>query len=163
MTATPAGEQPGRSDAAIMDAATETRLIEAAREAMERAYAPYSRFRVGAALLCDDGTPEGRIVAGCNVENASYPASLCAERAAVGAAVVMGLARFLAIAVATEAEVPTSPCGMCRQVLSEFAPDMPVLSATADGATSRWTMGELLPAAFDPDSLARGVSATRSH
>ncbi|HEX5580365.1 MAG TPA: cytidine deaminase [Gemmatimonadaceae bacterium] len=139
-----------------IDPATEARLVEAARGAMGRAYAPYSRFRVGAALLCDDGTPEGRIVTGCNVENASYPASLCAERAAVGAAIALGLDRFRAVAVATEAEAPSSPCGICRQVLAEFAPAMPVVSATASGALHRWTMDELLPAPFVPDSLARG-------
>ncbi|HEY0972179.1 MAG TPA: cytidine deaminase [Gemmatimonadales bacterium] len=139
-----------------LDAANEARLVEAAREAMGRAYAPYSRFRVGAAILCDDGTAEGRIVTGCNVENASYPASLCAERVALGAAVAMGLDRFRAVAVATEADAPSSPCGICRQVLAEFAPRMPVVSAAADGVLARWTMGELLPAPFDPDSLARG-------
>ena len=131
------------------------RLLAAAREAMGRAYAPYSRFRVGAALLCDDGSVDGVVVEGCNVENASYPACLCAERAAVGAAVVRGLTRFRAVAVATEADTPTPPCGMCRQVLVEFAPALEVLSEGRAGRQARWTLDALLPAPFVPDSMSR--------
>ena len=134
----------------------EPALLDAAREAMGRAYAPYSRFRVGAALLCDDGTPEGAIVTGCNVENASYPACLCAERAAVGAAVARGLQRFRLIAVVTEAEGATPPCGVCRQVLVEFAPTLPVVSLARDGRVTRWSLDALLPHPFDPASLSRG-------
>lgn len=126
-------------------------LRERATTAMERAYAPYSTFRVGAALLAADGT----VVEGCNVENAAYPAGLCAERVAVGAAVARGMRQFDAIAIVTEAEVPTPPCGICRQVLMEFAPDLPVLSVTRRGAEARWTMSELLPHAFTPTSLGR--------
>jgi cytidine deaminase len=131
------------------------RLLAAARQAMGRAYAPYSRFRVGAALLCDDGSADGLVVEGCNVENASYPACLCAERAAVGAAVARGLTRFRAVAVATEADTPTPPCGMCRQVLVEFAPALEVLSEGRDGRQARWTLDALLPAPFVPDSMSR--------
>ena len=131
------------------------RLLAAAREAMGRAYAPYSRFRVGAALLCDDGSVDGVVVEGCNVENASYPACLCAERAAVGAAVARGLTRFRAVAVATEAETPTPPCGVCRQVLVEFAPTLEVLSEGRAGRQARWTLDALLPAPFVPDSMSR--------
>ena len=138
-----------------VDEAAVGRLLEAARRAMGRAYAPYSRFRVGAALLCDDGTPDGVIVEGCNVENASYAACLCAERAAVGTAVARGLRRFRAVAVATEADRPTPPCGVCRQVLVEFAPTLPVLSEARDGLRARWTLDQLLPAPFDPDSMSR--------
>ena len=128
-------------------------LVAAARDAMARAYAPYSRFRVGAALLCDDGTPEGTIVTGGNVENASYPASLCAERAAVGAAVARGLTRYRAVAVVTDADAPTPPCGMCRQVLVEFAPALRVVSEARDGVRAEWGLDTLLPAPFDPVAL----------
>jgi cytidine deaminase len=130
---------------------TWTVLRERATAAMERAYAPYSTFRVGAALLGTDGS----VAEGCNVENASYPAGICAERAAVAAAVTRGVRTFAAIAIATEAELPTPPCGICRQVLMEFAPDLAVLSVTRGGATARWTMSDLLPAALTPTSLGR--------
>ena len=126
-------------------------LRERALEAMDRAYAPYSRFRVGAALLSADGN----IVEWCNVENAAYPAGMCAERVAVGAAVARGMRDFQALALATEADTPTPPCGICRQVLMEFAPSLPVLSVTRSGAEARWTMSELLPDAFTPTSLGR--------
>ena len=122
-----------------------------ALSAMEHAYAPYSNFRVGAALLGSDGS----IVDGCNVENASYPAGMCAERAAVGAAVARGVQTFDAIVVATEAEEPTPPCGICRQVLEEFSPHLVVVSVTRSGREARWTLDELLPKAFTPQSLQR--------
>lgn len=128
---------------------TWTVLVERAMSAMERAYAPYSGFRVGAALLASDGS----VTEGCNVENAAYPASICAERSAVAAAVTRGVRDFEAIVIATESETPTPPCGMCRQVLMEFAPQMAVVSVTRGGAEARWTLSELLPAAFTPTSL----------
>ena len=126
-------------------------LRDRAASAMERAYAPYSNFRVGAALLASDGS----IVEGCNVENASFPAGSCAERVAVGTAIARGLREFVALAVVTEATEPTPPCGVCRQVLMEFAPELPVLSATLSGAEARWSVSELLPHAFTPTSLGR--------
>jgi cytidine deaminase len=128
-----------------------TVLRERACAAMEQAYAPYSGFRVGAALLGSDGS----VAEGCNVENASYPAGMCAERAAVAAAIARGVRNFRAIVIATEAELPTPPCGICRQVLMEFAPQLVVLSVTRGGAEAQWSMSDLLPKAFTPTSLGR--------
>lgn len=126
-------------------------LRERATAAMEQAYAPYSGFRVGAALLASDGSVDH----GCNVENAAYPSGICAERAAIAAAVARGVREFDAIVIVTEAATPTSPCGMCRQVLMEFAPDLVVQSMTRGGASARWMMSELLPEAFTPTSMGR--------
>ena len=128
-----------------------TGLRERAVSAMEQAYAPYSNFRVGAALLGSDDS----IAVGCNVENASYPAGICAERAAVAAAICGGVRDFAAIVICTEADTPTPPCGMCRQVLMEFAPELVVLSVTRSGAEAQWTLSDLLPKAFTPTSLGR--------
>jgi cytidine deaminase len=133
------------------DERTTTNLRERAFAAMERAYAPYSNFRVGAAVLASDGS----ITEGCNVENASYPAGICAERGALAAAVARGNRSFEAVLIATEAEEPTPPCGICRQVLEEFSPKMQVIAVTRDGKEARWTLEELLPKAFNPNSLDR--------
>ena len=133
------------------DERTLTRLRERALAAMERAYAPYSEFRVGAALLATDGS----MTEGCNVENASFPAGLCAERAAVAAAVTRGNRTFEAVMIATEAEEPTPPCGICRQVLMEFSPHLVVLGVTRSGREARWMLDELLPKAFTPHSMDR--------
>ncbi|MFO0594004.1 MAG: cytidine deaminase [Myxococcaceae bacterium] len=119
-------------------------LFEAAERARERAYAPYSRFNVGAALWLDDGT----IVSGCNVENASYGLTVCAERNAIAASVLQQK-KPVAVAIVVDSREPTPPCGMCRQVLAEFGPaTMPVGSRTVSGKEARWTLGELLPHAF---------------
>jgi cytidine deaminase len=127
-------------------------LLAAAEAARGSAYAPYSRFTVGAALLCEDGSTER----GCNVENASYGATICAERTAVAAAVAAGRTRFTAIAVAGPAGVALTPCGICRQVLSEFSPDgsLRVVMRDAAGAPVATTIGALLPSAFGPRDLA---------
>ena len=141
----------GAADGLLPGERVWTTLTERAMGAMERAYAPYSGFRVGAALLAADGS----VTEGCNVENAAYPATICAERAAVATAVTRGVRSFRALVIATEGESPASPCGMCRQVLMEFAPELAVVSVTSSGAEARWTMAELLPHAFTPTSLGR--------
>ncbi|MBI2897372.1 MAG: cytidine deaminase [Deltaproteobacteria bacterium] len=125
-------------------------LDRAAIAALERAYAPYSRFRVGAALLTDDG----RIHAAGNVENASYPVGLCAERAAIAVAIAAGARRILAVSIATARSRPVAPCGMCRQALVEHAGDIPVRLVTRRGRRRVLRLGALLPAAFGPSALA---------
>jgi cytidine deaminase len=123
-------------------------LIDAARRVRERAYAPYSRFNVGAAVLAG-----GRTFTGCNVENASYGLTICAERAAVFAAVAAGERRIEAVAIVTDTASPVAPCGACRQVLAEFGPDAIVISATVSGRRTVSTLSHLLPAAFGPSDL----------
>ncbi|MHB1610058.1 MAG: cytidine deaminase [Sulfobacillus sp.] len=120
-------------------------LIDAAFEVKKRSYSPYSQFAVGAALWCEDGS----IVVGCNVENASYPVSLCAERAAVAAAVALGHRKFLALAVVA-GQHPVTPCGACRQVLREFG-EMTVFCAAADDLQHPevYELSALLPHSFD--------------
>lgn len=125
-------------------------LVAAAAAARRRAHAPYSNFAVGAALL----DSSGRVHVGCNVENASYGLTICAERNAVAAAVAAGASRFVAIAVVTDATPPASPCGACRQVLAEFG-DMPVVLANPEGEQLRTSVSDLLPHAFTPDDLPR--------
>lgn len=118
-------------------------LMAAARAARARAHAPYSRFQVGAALQCADGA----IVAGCNVENASYGLTICAERVAVAAAVAQGHREFKGLALATSGGV--TPCGACLQVLAEFCDELPIWLIDVDHAAVRaTTLGELLPGRF---------------
>ena len=119
-------------------------LRDAAFAAMENAYAPYSRFRVGSAVRATSG----EIVSGCNVENAAYGEALCAERVAIAAAVAQGLKSFDEIAIASESDEPSPPCGSCRQTMSEFAPDLIVTSYARNGKQATWRLSELLPEAF---------------
>lgn len=120
---------------------TDRDLINLAFEAMEQAYAPYSGFRVGAALECADGS----VFLGCNVENAAYGSTICAERTAVVKAVSEGRREFRRIAIAAQSEDYCMPCGACRQVLSEFSSDMEVLSAKKDGRYVSYKLSALLP------------------
>ena len=119
------------------------RLLAKAWEVWERAYAPYSGFAVGAALEDEDG----RIFVGCNVENLSFGLTICAERVAVGAAVAVGSRRFSRLAIVSESKEPVSPCGACRQVLAEFAPELPIICENRDGAQFSASLSELLPRA----------------
>ena len=131
-------------------------LLAAAREAAERAYVPYSQFPVGAALLTGDGT----IVTGCNIENASYGLTVCAERVALFTAVAAGHRAVRAVAVASPRALGTTPCGACRQVLNEFASrdgDLMVVVEGADGPDVT-TLAALLPRSFGPADLERAES-----
>ena len=123
-------------------------LITAARNAQARAYAPYSKFRVGAALEATDGT----VFLGCNVENASYGLTICAERAAVCAAVSAGAKRFRRAVVVSDVDPPAAPCGACRQVLAEFGLDLPI-EGVGSKRTVTWRLSDLLPLAFGPEQL----------
>ena len=123
--------------------------MAAAREASTLAYAPYSRFPVGAAVLADDG----RVFTAANVENASYGLTSCAERNAVFAAVSAGVRCIVAVAIYTPTAGPVSPCGACRQVIHEFGVDAVVLSCCDGEERGRWSIGALLPGAFGPKDL----------
>lgn len=124
-------------------------LIEAAKNVREKAYAPYSNFKVGAALR----TKEGKIFTGCNVESASYGLTVCAERVAIWKAVSEGETEFETIAVVADTHELTPPCGVCRQIIWEFCGDVPVLFANLEGKNETVTMSELLPRAFDTKFL----------
>jgi cytidine deaminase len=129
---------------------THTELIDIARQARENAHAPYSQFKVGAALECADG----RVFAGCNVENSSYGLSMCAERVAIFKAISEGYREFKRIAVIADTHSPVRPCGACRQVISDLFPKgAEVILANLDGAREVTTIGELLPAPFDRSFL----------
>ncbi len=128
---------------------TKQELCQKAVDMLKMAYVPYSRFPVGAALECDDGT----VYTGCNIENAGYTPTNCAERTAVFKAVSEGHRKFTRIAVAAATERFTAPCGVCRQVLQEFAPDLEVILVNRDGKTLDLTLRELLPYGFDGSYL----------
>lgn len=120
-------------------------LVNAARAAFNRALADYSRFKVGAALE----TSSGEIITGCNIENASYGLTMCAERVAMFKALSEGHREFRRLVIVADTPSPTPPCGACRQILWEFAGDLEILLANLDGVRGRHRMAELLPAAFD--------------
>jgi cytidine deaminase len=124
-------------------------LLGMARMARGRAYVPYSKYPVGAALLCGSG----KVYPGCNVENAAYPVCMCAERTALFSAVAAGESEFVAMAVIADSDRPVPPCGMCRQALWELAPNMPILLANLRGAERRTSPGELLPDGFTADDM----------
>lgn len=126
-------------------------LIEQAQDAMRAAHVPYSRFPVGAALLAEDG----RVFTGCNIENASYPLTMCAERVAIGKAVSEGVKRFVAVAIVAEKAAPCTPCGACRQVLAEFGPMNVVLAKP--GEPLEYTLDELLPFSFTSRDLEGAI------
>ena len=128
---------------------TDQDLVNLAFTMLERAYVPYSHFPVGAALLCGDGA----VFTGCNVENAAYGSCICAERTALVKAVSEGHRDFVRLAVAGRGEDYCWPCGACRQMLCEFAPELTVLVARGDGDFVRTTLSELLPHGFGPSSL----------
>jgi cytidine deaminase len=116
-------------------------LISAATAARDLAYAPYSGFQVGAALV----TNAGKIYTGCNVENVSLGLTICAERSAIATAVAQGSKDLVAIAVVTAGKKPTVPCGACRQIMAEFNPGMKIIAATVDGKVQEFDLAELLP------------------
>ena len=124
-------------------------LIEEAIAARLKAHAPYSNFLVGAAVLDE----HGRIHAGCNIENASYGLTMCAERVAIFKAVSEGIREFTRIAVVTETDRLTPPCGACRQIIWEFCGDIPVIMSNVKGESREFRMSELLPEAFDGGNL----------
>jgi cytidine deaminase len=139
------------SDSSNLTPAQRDALLAAARAAMARAHAPYSRFQVGAAVL----DMQGRIHAGCNVENAAYPQGVCAEAGALSAMVLAGATQLRAVLVMGHGEGLVTPCGGCRQKIREFAgPDTPILIADAQQVRASFTLDELLPHSFGPEHLA---------
>ncbi len=128
-------------------------IVEAASAAREKAYAPYSNYPVGAAVL----TGSGRIYAGCNIENASYGLTICAERVALASAIAAGERAFLGLTIAGGDGMPSMPCGACRQFIAEWADeDFPITVVSAQGQRLDLTLGDLLPHAFTPKSLQEG-------
>jgi cytidine deaminase len=136
-----------------IDEPTRAELIAAARQAAGQAYCPYSRFRVGAAVLTD----RGEIFSGCNVENASYGLTICAERNAIFQAVARSQAPVVirAVVVFTPTDLPTAPCGACRQVINEFGPNAEVISVCDGSAMITKRLDEMLPDAFGPGNLEK--------
>lgn len=135
-----------------MAASEDERLLERATGVRANAYAPYSNFQVGAAVLCRSGAVYG----GCNVENSAYPAGMCAERAALATAIAAGEREIVRLAVIADSPGPVAPCGMCRQVIAELAPRATILLANVAGDRLETTPEALLPGAFTAQDLARG-------
>ena len=129
---------------------TKQELCQKARDMLKIAYIPYSEFPVGAALECEDGT----VFTGCNIENAAFGPSVCAERVAVFKAVSEGHRKFVRLAVAADTDDFCAPCGVCRQVLHEFAPELEVILVNREGKTKELTLPELLPYSFGSSTLA---------
>lgn len=126
---------------------TDRELINLAVAAKENSYSPYSKFPVGAALECADGT----VFQGCNVENAAFGSTLCAEASAIAAAITAGQRSFTRIATASDGATYCMPCGNCRQLLNEFAPSVEVLASRADGRYVSYPLSDLLPKAFNKE------------
>lgn len=150
------GRDPSSTSAEARDEAAQivAALVSAAKDARKRAYAPYSKYKVGAAIL----TEAGDVFIGCNVENASYGATVCAERGAIMQMVAAGGKKPVACAVVTQGQVGGSPCGICRQVLAEFSEDMTVILAGAAGGPEHMritSLSDLLPDAFRQKHLRR--------
>ena len=138
-----------------MSRVTDAELIALARQARERAVATFSGFKVGAALEAADGS----VILGCNIENATYGLTICAERTAIFMAVSDGLRAFRRIAVVADTQSPTPPCGPCRQIIWEFCGDVEVIMANLTGETGRYWMRELLPLPFDARHLGEDANA----
>ena len=128
---------------------TDRGLIGIATDVMENSYSPYSKFKVGAAIECADGT----VFTGCNIENAAFGTTMCAEAVAVASAVSAGKREFKRIAITSEGGAYCFPCGACRQILNEFSPDMEVLSVRADGRYVSYPLTTLLPMAFSKEQM----------
>ena len=126
-------------------------LKQLSMEMQKRAYCPYSKFPVGAALECSDGT----VYTGCNVENASYPVGTCAERTAICNAISGGHREFVRIVISAQTDAPCLPCGMCRQFMEEFSPDLEVICLNRHGESKTYRLGELLPCSFDKGCLLK--------
>lgn len=135
----------------MSEVVTDEALIALAADAQERAYAPYSCFRVGAAVVAGSG----RVYTGCNVENASYPLCCCAERVAIYTAVAAGERAITRVAVVTDATPPVAPCGGCRQVIREFGAEVEVIYANRQGEAEKTTIATLLPVGFSGEQLKR--------
>jgi len=128
---------------------TDRKLISYATDVMANSYSPYSRFKVGAAVECTDGT----VFAGCNIENAALGATMCAEAAAIASAVSSGKRNFKRIAIISEGSAYCFPCGSCRQLLNEFSPEIEILCARSDGRYVSYSLTSLLPMAFGKEQM----------